>query len=92
MDACLKTSALWQHVQAMKLSQNMRAHVQLTVGDLGCFVKHLLKLVRARCQWTKTLAPTKCASRTSLYSMNIPYPLLCVHVFHNLASHRADPV
>ena len=46
MATCLKTSALWEQVQVMKLLQNMR--VQLIVGGLGCFIQHLLEVGEGR--------------------------------------------
>ena len=42
VDACLKTSALWQHVQVMKLTKNMR--VLLTGTAAATFADHLLEV------------------------------------------------
>ena len=57
VEACLKSSSLWQHVKVIKLSTNMR--VKQTGGNFNRFANYLLKIGEGRVQLHNTIGPYK---------------------------------
>lgn len=88
VDACLKTSALWQHVQVMKLTKNMR--VLLTGTAAATFADHLLEVGEGRVPVATDVGPHKIRLKEDFVFTGDSLTQLCSHVFHDLASNHGN--
>ena len=89
IDACLKSSPLWQDVAVMKLSQNMR--VQLAGGDHDSFSKDLLAIGEGRIPIEKELGEHRVKVSQDFLLKNQSLDELCKFVFDELEQHYQKP-
>ena len=90
VEACLKHSPIWDAVEKLELSENMR--VKNSPGDSASFAEFLLKVGNGKLDIVKDLGPCKVRLPDGLMMDSGNLEDLCQFVFQSLEHKFTDPV
>jgi len=94
VDACFKSSPLWQHVTVMKLTRNMRVAQSSQEGleeDID-FAEHLLEIGEGRVPVDKSLGQFKVQLKDCFVEQSHKLEELAKFVFPDLLENYCDPL